>query len=98
MRTEKKTAFNNNTSRRYHHRFYKNPNGDRHILNLLMNVLGLWDDPPGYYELAVWPRYLDMRVYIESDINIKKQIHMISVPNEDLFQICSSLIPAFYLK
>jgi hypothetical protein len=55
---------------------------------------GLWDDPPGYFDLAVWPRYLELRQELEESSKLK-YMHIFNPANnkemDDLDKLLDSL-------
>lgn len=51
----------------------------RRQLSTIVTKEGVWDDPPGYYELVVWPRYLKMKDWILESKTIKNTIHILTI-------------------
>lgn len=74
----------------------------RRQLSTIFTKGGVWDDPPGYYELAVWPRYLKMKDWILESKTINNRIHILTIDKNTTISIllndCLAFIPSNLYK
>jgi uridine kinase len=59
----------------------------------------LWDDPPGYYSLVVWPWHIRMREFLLESGTLKDKMHIFSFSGSmehDLVGNCLSFIPSVF--